>query len=163
MGTRHEKKLVLCAIDEDTSLAQSLSNMQMDVGSSSLSRESREWLYYMELILLIWFRMRLAGWQQASAVRTESANYVSLWQSIRNYNNPVDFEEHVLIGLENAAKLDWQAMNRILVHISDAPCHGVKFQGADEDHKFYDNYDDYPEGDKYNRDIRTILRTLRVL
>ncbi|KAL2630178.1 hypothetical protein R1flu_014864 [Riccia fluitans] len=66
----------------------------------------------------------------------------------------VDDAEDVFTGLENAAKLDWQAMNRLLVHIGDAPCHGSQFHDDTVP-------DDYPKGDKYGRSIQAILRKLR--
>ncbi|KAL3688046.1 hypothetical protein R1sor_014355 [Riccia sorocarpa] len=69
-------------------------------------------------------------------------------------SNGLDYAEDVFTGLENAAKLDWRSMNRLLVHIGDAPCHGVEFHGGAVS-------DDYPGGDKYGRAIVTILRRLR--
>ncbi|KAL3679451.1 hypothetical protein R1sor_022407 [Riccia sorocarpa] len=66
----------------------------------------------------------------------------------------LDYAEDVFTGLENAAKLDSRALNRLLVHIGDAPCHGVEFHGGAVN-------DDYPGGDKYGRSIVTILRRLR--
>ncbi|KAL3692237.1 hypothetical protein R1sor_005888 [Riccia sorocarpa] len=67
--------------------------------------------------------------------------------------NGVDQAEDVFTGLEKAAELDWQAANRILVHIGDAPCHGLQFHcGRLTDH--------YPLGDKYVRNIETIIRKL---
>ncbi|KAL3692240.1 hypothetical protein R1sor_005891 [Riccia sorocarpa] len=64
----------------------------------------------------------------------------------------VDQAEDGFTGLDKAAELDWQAANCILVHIGDASCHGFNFiitAGV------------YPGGDKYGRNIATILRRLQ--
>ncbi|KAL3692238.1 hypothetical protein R1sor_005889 [Riccia sorocarpa] len=68
----------------------------------------------------------------------------------------VDEAEDVFTGLEKAAELDWQAPNRILVHIGDAPCHGFEFH-----HHGGGLTDNYSGGDKYGRNIETIIRRLQ--
>ncbi|KAL3688061.1 hypothetical protein R1sor_014370 [Riccia sorocarpa] len=65
-----------------------------------------------------------------------------------------DTAEDVFTGLEKAAGLNWQASNRILVHIGDAACHGSQFH-----HEAIDDH--YPGGDKYGRNIETIIRRLQ--
>ncbi|KAL3688638.1 hypothetical protein R1sor_014947 [Riccia sorocarpa] len=76
-----------------------------------------------------------------------------------------DVAEDVFTGLEKARRLDWRAMNRVLVHIGDAPCHSWTFHAyggaAEDDFFFFFFFDDYPQGYRYGRSIQTILRTLR--
>ena len=40
-----------------------------------------------------------------------------------------DFTEDVFGGLSAAANLNWRSPNRVLVHIADAPCHGLQYHG----------------------------------
>ncbi|KAL2630193.1 hypothetical protein R1flu_014879 [Riccia fluitans] len=83
-----------------------------------------------------------------------SSTFARALSQIQNLDGG-DFAEDVFTGLEKAAKLDWQAMNRLLIHIGDAPCHGRQF------HDGVGLFDSYPEGDKYKRNISTILQRLR--
>lgn len=67
-----------------------------------------------------------------------------------------DLAEDVFSGLEAVAKLSWSsAGTRLLIHIADAPMHGIRFH----EEGFGDNY---PNGDKYQRSISAILRTLQI-
>lgn len=66
-----------------------------------------------------------------------------------------DIPEDVFTGLERLASLSWEASNRVVIHIADAPCHGTQF------HDLNLADDKYPFGDKLHRDIKTLLQNLR--
>jgi hypothetical protein len=63
-----------------------------------------------------------------------------------------DDAEDVFTGIARVAGLSWNSVNRILIHIADAPCHGVQFHDGVGDF--------YPAGDKYGRSIEAQLRLL---
>ncbi|KAG0555935.1 hypothetical protein KC19_11G014000 [Ceratodon purpureus] len=63
-----------------------------------------------------------------------------------------DDAEDVFTGIARVAQLSWDATNRLLFHIADAPCHGNKF------HEGVGDY--YPAGDKYGRTIEAQLQIL---
>lgn len=66
-----------------------------------------------------------------------------------------DAAEDVFSGLEAVADLDWSsAGTRLLVHIADAPMHGMEFHDKHVD-------DDFPSGDYLRRSIREILSKLQ--
>ncbi|KAI5077764.1 hypothetical protein GOP47_0007588 [Adiantum capillus-veneris] len=64
-----------------------------------------------------------------------------------------DTAEDVFSGLQELAKLDWTAQNRVVYHIADAPCHGTQFHDVKVD-------DDYAKGDLHGRDVAKLLRNL---
>ena len=49
-----------------------------------------------------------------------------------------DAPEDLVGGWRQALDLDWKAGTRVLIHITDAPCHGKKY---------HDCGDSYPSGD----------------
>ena len=63
-----------------------------------------------------------------------------------------DDAEDVFTGIARVAGFSWNAPNRLLIHIADAPCHGIQFHDGVGDH--------YPSGDKYGRSIEDQLRLL---
>ena len=63
-----------------------------------------------------------------------------------------DDAEDVFSGISRVAQLSWDATNRLLFHIADAPCHGLKFHDGVGDH--------HPYGDLYERTIEDQLRIL---
>jgi len=67
-----------------------------------------------------------------------------------------DTVENVFSGLEAAAGLQWQSVNRIMVHIADAPCHGREFHNLGAM-----GCDAWGHGDKLGRDVSGILTKLR--
>lgn len=64
-----------------------------------------------------------------------------------------DQAEDVFTGLQQVNLMNWNSDARILIHFADAPCHGLNF---------HDPYisDNYPNGDKDNRNIYILLRNL---
>ena len=65
-----------------------------------------------------------------------------------------DIAEDIAGAFEMALKKDWQGISRFAILAADAPCHGVEFHGRVDDKK----YDNYPEGDPENRDIKKFVR-----
>jgi hypothetical protein len=63
-----------------------------------------------------------------------------------------DDAEDVFTGIARVAGFNWQASNRLLIHIADAPCHGIQFHDGVGDH--------YPAGDKHGRKIENQLQLL---
>jgi hypothetical protein len=63
-----------------------------------------------------------------------------------------DDAEDVFTGIARVAGFNWNASNRLLIHIADAPCHGIQFHDGVGDH--------YPAGDKYGRSIDDQLKLL---
>jgi hypothetical protein len=62
-------------------------------------------------------------------------------------------------ALSRAAHLNWStndALTRVLIHIGDAPCHGVKYHAAEIPENF-------PQGDPSGLQSQPLLRTLREL
>lgn len=67
-----------------------------------------------------------------------------------------DEAEDVIGGLNKVLYLDWKADNRLLIHIGDAPCHGIKFHGGiSSDH--------FPEGDPKGLQVEDLLAQFMVL
>ncbi|KAG0564826.1 hypothetical protein KC19_8G143000 [Ceratodon purpureus] len=64
-----------------------------------------------------------------------------------------DDAEDVFSGIARVAQLSWDATNRLVFHIADAPCHGLKFHELGVG-------DFYPHGDIYDRTIEDQLRIL---
>ena len=65
-----------------------------------------------------------------------------------------DISEDIAGAFEMALKKDWQGISRFAILAADASCHGVEFHGRVDDKK----YDNYPEGDPENRDIKKFVR-----
>ena len=65
-----------------------------------------------------------------------------------------DIAEDIAGAFDMALKKDWQGISRFAILAADAPCHGVEFHGRANDK----NYDNYPEGDPYKRDIKEFVR-----
>ncbi|CAF0997399.1 unnamed protein product [Brachionus calyciflorus] len=63
--------------------------------------------------------------------------------------------EDVFGGLLEATKLDWSSPVRILFHLCDAPCHGLRFHTNCEDL--------YPKGDPLGLEIKNLLSSLHKL
>lgn len=63
-----------------------------------------------------------------------------------------DDAEDVFSGIARVAQLSWDARNRLLIHIADAPCHGLQFHDGVGDF--------YPNGDKLGRTIEAQLQIL---
>lgn len=61
-----------------------------------------------------------------------------------------DICEDVFGGLEEVTKLDWQYTTKVMFHICDAPCHGLRFH----DEKLDDNY---PGGDPRGLNLTELL------
>ncbi|CAK9218410.1 unnamed protein product [Sphagnum troendelagicum] len=68
-------------------------------------------------------------------------------------NGGGDQAEDVFSGLEGIASLNWTSQNRLLFHIADAPCHGLRFHNGVTDN--------FPAGDKFGRRIEDLLSSLR--
>lgn len=64
-----------------------------------------------------------------------------------------DLCEDTFGGLEQVCNLDWSNPSRILLHISDAPCHGKQFHDESVN-------DDYPDGDPRGLQLSDLLRCL---
>lgn len=64
-----------------------------------------------------------------------------------------DEAEDVLTGLEKASEMNWLSEARIIIHIGDYPCHGLNYHSLLV-------YDNYPQGDKYNRSVKDLLEKL---
>jgi hypothetical protein len=88
----------------------------------------------------------------------KSSTFIRALSAVRAKGG-ADAAEDVFTGLQRVANLDWQARNRLLVHICDAPCHGTQF------HDFptgkLAEWDNYPNGDKFGRDVGNLLKQLR--
>ena len=54
------------------------------------------------------------------------------------------------LGLDN----DWQGISKFIILATDAPCHGDEFHRKKNVYK----YDNYPEGDRENRDIKKFVK-----
>ena len=65
-----------------------------------------------------------------------------------------DAAEDIAGAFDLALKKDWQGISRFAILAADAPCHGNEFHGKAN----IKNYDNYPEGDPNNRDIRELVR-----
>ena len=65
-----------------------------------------------------------------------------------------DIAEDIAGAFEMALKKDWQGISRFAILAADAPCHGVEFHGRANDK----NYDNFPEGDPIERDIKEFVR-----
>ena len=63
--------------------------------------------------------------------------------------------EDVFGGLEEALKLSWSHMTRVLFHIGDAPCHGRRF--------YLSANDSYPDGDIRGLNITELMKKLSSL
>jgi hypothetical protein len=59
-------------------------------------------------------------------------------------------------GLDAALKLNWASVNRFVVLVADAPCHGIEFSGPGSG-------DSYPEGNPDGLEAETVLAALREL
>lgn len=64
-----------------------------------------------------------------------------------------DDAEDVFSGIARVGQLSWDATNRLLIHIADAPCHGMQFHDVKVG-------DLYPTGDKLGRTIEGQLQIL---
>ena len=80
--------------------------------------------------------------------RIQMQNFTNNISSFRSFVSNVkakgggDEAEDVFGGLEKAGELSWTAVNRVLVHFGDAPCHGSRFHnGANDDHSNYNKAD----------------------
>ena len=49
-----------------------------------------------------------------------------------------DGPEDVVGGMNEVLKMSWNASTRVLIHITDAPCHGTSYHSM---------HDDFPQGD----------------
>ncbi len=61
-------------------------------------------------------------------------------------------------GLEAVGTLSWYNPNRILIHLCDAPCHGRNYYDKQKENV---EWDFYPDGDPYNRDLCKILLDIK--
>eukprot|EP01031_Cornospumella_fuschlensis_P034863 gene34863-42217_t len=64
-----------------------------------------------------------------------------------------DEAEDIAGGLDKVISLKWKAPNRVLIHIGDAPCHGVKFHGGQSS-------DHFPDGDPRGLKIEKLLEKI---
>jgi hypothetical protein len=64
-----------------------------------------------------------------------------------------DDAEDVFTGWERAASMDWKSPVRMIVHLADAPCHGIKYHFASVS-------DHYKNGDKLHRNAKDLLAKL---
>ncbi|KAF5830507.1 hypothetical protein DUNSADRAFT_14510 [Dunaliella salina] len=68
----------------------------------------------------------------------------------------LDEPEDVFTGLEMALGMDWKSRVRAVIHIGDAPAHGKAF------HDFGPGRDNFINGDPEGRNLKDMLRFLRV-
>ncbi|CAL4098549.1 unnamed protein product [Meganyctiphanes norvegica] len=77
--------------------------------------------------------------------KMDFTNNISSFRSFVSDVNPTgggDAAEDVFGGLEEAGKLSWTAVNRVIVHFADAPCHGSRFHnGVNDDYSNYNKAD----------------------
>jgi hypothetical protein len=91
--------------------------------------------------------------------RYETLNFTENIDEFKNFLENLkakggdDQAEDVFTGLQQVNLMNWNSEARILIHFADAPCHGSIF------HEPYIS-DNYPEGDKENRNIYVLLRNL---
>jgi len=96
-------------------------------------------------------RLEVIGFQNI-ATDSDFSTWQRRIQSIRATGGG-DAAEDVFSGLEAVTQLQWRSKgSRFLVHIADAPCHGLDYHGPKIS-------DDYPAGDP--RDIKQILAKLK--
>jgi hypothetical protein len=80
-----------------------------------------------------------------------SSVFIKALSRVEAYGGGDDAED-VFSGITRVANLSWNATNRLLFHIADAPCHGSQF---------HDGVGDYHvTGDKYGRKIEDMLQIL---
>ncbi len=82
----------------------------------------------------------------------ERKDQEELKETIKNVKigNGVDYPEDIAGALEICRSFEWKYNNRLIFHITDAPCHG---------RKFHDYRDNFPDGDP-NYDIEEIVASL---
>lgn len=66
-----------------------------------------------------------------------------------------DRPEDVFGGIEIATMFSWESVSRTIIHIADAPCHGLQY------HKGGSGSDNYADGDPWGRDIRAMFGALK--
>ena len=66
-----------------------------------------------------------------------------------------DIPEDLCGALEFAVKKDWKGNLRFAILLTNSPCHGRQYY--DDINK---NYDNYPEGDKFGRNIEDYIKQL---
>ena len=93
--------------------------------------------------------------------RIQMQNFTNDISSFRSFVSNVeavgggDTAEDIFGGLEEAGKLSWTAVNRILVHFADAPCHGSRFHNGVDD-----KYINYNKEDCRGLKIEDLMATL---
>ncbi|RUP51164.1 hypothetical protein BC936DRAFT_149595 [Jimgerdemannia flammicorona] len=71
-----------------------------------------------------------------------SSDFKRFLHYVHAYGGGGDYlPKDIFSGLDAVLKLDWQAGTRILVHVANAPCHGIRF------HEGLYEADPYPYGD----------------
>lgn len=65
-----------------------------------------------------------------------------------------DIPEDINGGLQNVLRLGWQNFTRSIIHIADAPCHGMEYHDAN----IGDNYENYAPEDKPFDELFTNLK-----
>lgn len=66
-----------------------------------------------------------------------------------------DRPEDVFGGIEIATMLSWESVSRTIIHIADAPCHGLQY------HNGGSGSDKYADGDPRGRDIHAMFGALK--
>ena len=69
-------------------------------------------------------------------------------------NGGGDIAEDIAGAFELALNNDWKGISRFAILAADAPCHGDEFHGKSNTK----NYENYPQGDPKNRDIKEFVR-----
>ncbi|KAG0561328.1 hypothetical protein KC19_9G055700 [Ceratodon purpureus] len=83
----------------------------------------------------------------------EGSTFIKALTRVKTFGGGDDAED-VFSGLERVTRLSWKATTRVLVHIADAPCHGLQFHNESVG-------DYYPEGDYWRRNIGCLLKYLQ--
>ena len=109
---------------------------------------------YIGFIGYLDFMDKMLGFEYIDIELTTDLN--SITQKIESLKSTGggDIAEDIAGAFEMALKKDWQGISRFAILAADAPCHGVEFHGRVDDKK----YDNYPEGDPENRDIKKFVR-----
>ena len=69
-------------------------------------------------------------------------------------NGGGDTAEDIAGAFQLALNNDWKGISRFAILAADAPCHGDEFHGKSN----IKNYENYPQGDPKNRDIKEFVR-----
>ncbi|KAJ3425429.1 alpha-protein kinase vwka [Anaeramoeba flamelloides] len=74
----------------------------------------------------------------------------------------LDTAEDVVAGIDKVKELNWNSISRILIHIGDAPPHGMKYQPAEYIRKYGRNDRFYDKGQPMMLNEEEIIKNLRL-